>query len=66
MSKNWEISGQEKSGTDVIIEAVTLGLVPAPTTYEVTNTESGDVRHVTSYSRDSVGEKIADGKFDRE
>jgi hypothetical protein len=63
---DWKITGKEKDVVDSLTEMVTLGFAPAPTIYEVTNTETGEVKHVTAYSEEGLGRKIADGKFNKD
>jgi hypothetical protein len=61
---DWNVTGTKQSGVDIAVEAMTLGFATAPTTYEVTHQESGEVKHVTAYTKDGLGNKIAKGDFD--
>ena len=60
---DWKITGTDVDPIDTAAEILTFGFAPAPTTYTVENTETGETREVIAYSREGVGSKIADGKF---
>ena len=60
---DWKITGKDTDLVDKVAEIATLGLCPAPTTYEVTNKSTGDVKHVSAFSEKGVAEKISDGNF---
>ena len=64
MSK-WKITRETKSDhiPDAIMEIITLGAVERPSDYEVTNKETGEVKHYTAYNEKQVGEAIRNGKL---
>ena len=60
---DWKITDKSTTMVDYTAEVFTLGLAKAPTIYEITNKDTGEVKHVQAYSEKQVGEKIARGKM---
>lgn len=62
---DWKITGSSRSDdpADIAMEMATFGLVSRPSKYEVTNTETGDVKHVWANNEKQVGEAIARGNL---
>ena len=65
MSSQWRIISQE-SGiiADAVAQIASLGRRDGPITFTIENLETGETREVTAWSRDEVGERIAEGEFD--
>lgn len=60
---SWKVTDKQPSHSliDSVIEAATVGLVQRPYDYEITNEETGEVRHSTAGGEKELGENIKKG-----
>lgn len=65
MSSHWRIISQD-SGivADAVAQIMSLGTRDGPVTFTIENRETGETREVAAWSREEVGERIAEGEFD--
>lgn len=65
MSNQWRIIAQE-SGViaDAVAQIASFGSRDGPITFTIENVDTGETREVTAWSREEVGERIAEGEFD--
>lgn len=64
---DWRIKSALPTDGEMLLFALTGGfssLTPTEKDYVIEHDESGETRHVTAYSRDELGRRIADGEFD--
>jgi hypothetical protein len=71
----WKVTGKREDPSEVILDVATAGIKPIlehmlgverDQIYTVANKETGEVRHVTASNSTRLGERIAEGQFDKE
>jgi hypothetical protein len=71
----WKVTGKREDPGEVVLDIATAGIKPIlenmlgverDKIYTVENKETGEVRHVTASNSTRLGERIAEGKFDKE
>ena len=62
---DWKVTGSSKSDSmpDAIMEIVTLGACSRATEYEITNKQTGEVKHSVAENLTQLSENIAKGRM---
>ncbi len=61
---SWEIENSEATLGSKLGNMFTLGAYPELQEFTIRNTETDEVKTVTAYGTEELGERIANGEFD--